>query len=155
MNTANSGRTVMGVDKSSSFACDRRTAMLRASRVGLMILGLAAGAAYGSDEELATITWLSTEAAPAATDSGGPVLWPGRALSDESLAGYRGGAELQINDTEITGKVADNAAHHLKTGSNFITTGAFGNTSGVPITVQNTGNNVLIQNSTTINLTIQ
>ena len=51
--------------------------------------------------------------------------------------------------------VAENEAHHLTTGSNAISDGAFAGASGLPIVVQNSGNNVLIQNSTILNLNVK
>jgi hypothetical protein len=56
------------------------------------------------------------------------------------------------NDQKLKGTVADNSATNVATGSNNITSGAFANVSGIPIVVQNSGTNVLIQNSTIINL---
>jgi hypothetical protein len=37
-------------------------------------------------------------------------------------------------------------------GSNYIANGSFANASGVPMVVQNSGSNVLIQNATIINV---
>ena len=44
---------------------------------------------------------------------------------------------------------------NVTTGANFITDGAFSNAGGVPMVVQNTGNNVLIQNSTILNIQVK
>jgi parallel beta-helix repeat protein len=48
--------------------------------------------------------------------------------------------------------VTDNVASQLTTGSNSISENSFSNSSGIPIVIQNSGNNVLIQNSTILNL---
>lgn len=70
------------------------------------------------------------------------------------LARKRGGADV-INDMQLKGVVADNRAINVTTGNNFITDGAFANTSGLPMVVQNTGNNVLIQNATIVNVQVK
>ena len=77
----------------------------------------------------------------------------GKATDSQDLEKLRGGAEVIIsNDQKLKGTVADNSATNVATGSNNITSGAFANVSGIPIVVQNSGTNVLIQNSTIINL---
>jgi hypothetical protein len=78
------------------------------------------------------------------------------AVSESALEARRGRA-LDLRITEVTerGAVSENAAHHLTTGSNIVSDGAFANSAGVPIVVQNSGNNVLIQNSTVLNLNVK
>ena len=71
-------------------------------------------------------------------------------ISDKELAEDRGGTETNTNNA--TGTVSGNVASQLTTGSNMISQGSFSNSSGIPIVIQNTGNNVLIQNSTILNL---
>jgi hypothetical protein len=73
-------------------------------------------------------------------------------LSDDELAKQRGGADTHLNQNTATGTVAGNVASQLNTGSNTISESAFSNASGIPIVIQNSGNNVLIQNSTILNL---
>ncbi len=51
-----------------------------------------------------------------------------------------------------TAILEDNVAANLTTGDNTITEGAFTNTTGIPMVIQNSGNNVIIQNSTILNL---
>lgn len=78
------------------------------------------------------------------------------AVTEARLAEGRGGAaDVTINDIVERGLVAENEAHHLTTGSNSISDGAFSGASGLPIVVQNSGNNVLIQNSTILNLNLK
>jgi hypothetical protein len=48
--------------------------------------------------------------------------------------------------------VANNSATNVVTGSNVIDAGSFANMSGIPVVIQNSGANVLIQNATIINL---
>ena len=71
-------------------------------------------------------------------------------ISDKELAEDRGGTAINTNNA--TGTVSGNVASQLTTGSNMISQGSFSNSSGIPIVIQNTGNNVLIQNSTILNL---
>jgi hypothetical protein len=89
---------------------------------------------------------------PAVADRG--VMLSGKVISNSSLAEQRGGHETQVfNDMQVNGKVVDNTAINNVTGHNTITN-AFTGASGVPLVVQNSGNNVLIQNATIINLEV-
>lgn len=86
-----------------------------------------------------------------AAHAGAALLLTADVIGDAELAGERGGTETH-NQNTATGAVAGNVASQLTTGSNSISSNAFANTSGIPIVIQNTGNNVLIQNSTILNL---
>jgi len=98
------------------------------------------------------------EAVPAATlevkpapDRAGPgSLIKGRRLSPHALSVSRGGTS--VNDMKLRGVVADNQAVNVSTGGNLISEGALSNAVGVPMVIQNTGNNVLIQNATIVNV---
>jgi hypothetical protein len=79
----------------------------------------------------------------------------GAATADDLLDGARGGSERTTISTTLTGSVEGNSATHVTTGSNLIQSGSFANMAGIPIVVQNTGANVLIQNATTINLSVK
>jgi hypothetical protein len=85
-----------------------------------------------------------------AKDTGDPLT--ADVLGDADLANQRGGSETHLNQNNATGKVAGNVASQLNTGSNTISESSFSNTNGIPIVIQNSGNNVLIQNSTILNL---
>ena len=81
-------------------------------------------------------------------------------LSDEELNSQRARdnievASITINDQDQDGDVTDNVAVGNTNGDNLINGEAFSNSSGFLSTVQNTGNNVLIQNSTIINVTVE
>ena len=65
----------------------------------------------------------------------------------------RGKAVVTIMD--VDGNVQDNAAINNITGRNIITNGAFTNASGLSTTIQNSGNNVLIQNATILQLDVR
>ena len=66
----------------------------------------------------------------------------------------RGGTDV-VNEMMLKGVVADNKASQLTTGSNVIADGSFSNVVGMPLVVQNSGNGVLIQNATIINLQVK
>ena len=76
-------------------------------------------------------------------------------LSEAALADQRGGAALVANDLVSKGTVSDNVAANLTTGTNTITEGSFSNAAGLPMVIQNSGNNVLIQNNTILNLNLR
>lgn len=77
------------------------------------------------------------------------------AVNIEILENSRGGADLVFNDINNDGVVRDNRASNLTTGNNWVTEGSFTGAAGFPTVVQNSGNNVLIQNATIINLQVQ
>jgi hypothetical protein len=74
------------------------------------------------------------------------------ALGDARLAELRGGTETPWSDMKLNGTVGNNAATNVVTGANVITDGAFSNASGLPMVIQNSGANVLIQNATIVNV---
>lgn len=63
----------------------------------------------------------------------------------------RGGADTK-NDMKLDGVVTGNSATNVSTGANMIDNGAFSNMSGIPVVIQNSGANVLIQSATIINV---
>jgi hypothetical protein len=71
-----------------------------------------------------------------------------------SLEHSRGGTDTYTtnNNANLNGVVTGNSAWNVVTGSNSIDTGAFANMSGIPVVIQNSGANVLIQNATIVNL---
>lgn len=69
-----------------------------------------------------------------------------------ALESYRGGTEIVRNDMELAGTTAGNTAVNVATGSNIISAGAFSSMSGLPVVIQNTGANVLIQNAVILHL---
>ncbi len=81
-------------------------------------------------------------------------------LSDEELNSHRAREKLEVdqitlNDQTQDGDVTDNVAIGNTNGDNLINGDAFSDASGFLSTVQNTGNNVLIQNSTIINVSVE
>ncbi len=82
---------------------------------------------------------------------GGPV-------SSAALDTQRGGADLvptTVNANFLNAKLYDNTAKDNVTGNNSIMGNAFAGASGIPIVIQNSGNNVIIQNGMVLNLTMQ
>lgn len=75
--------------------------------------------------------------------------------SGTDLSGLRGGTDLTVNDMRLDGTTSGNSARYVQTGTNAIADGAFGNMNGIPVVIQNTGANVLIQNAVIINLQMQ
>lgn len=72
-----------------------------------------------------------------------------------ALATMRGGHELTHNDMRLDGVTAGNVANQVSTGANTISSGAFSGMAGLPLVVQNSGANVLIQNAVIVNVKMQ
>jgi hypothetical protein len=79
----------------------------------------------------------------------------GSAPLASTMLGAKRGGERVVNDNQLKGVVADNKASNLTTGMNVISEGAFAGSSGMPTVIQNSGNNVLIQNSTIVNVQLK
>ena len=98
----------------------------------------------------APLSSISAQPVPTAVDtSRNP--FGSKPLAADDLAARRGGDRMS-NDIKLNGEVKDNYAKDLTTGSNQITAGAFAGSSGFSTTIQNSGNNVLIQNATILNI---
>lgn len=79
----------------------------------------------------------------------------GKAVPDDRLGALRGGIDTFTSSAMLGGVVTGNAATNTLSGSNFIDAGSFANSTGIPVVIQNTGANVLIQNATVINLQLK
>ena len=90
--------------------------------------------------------------APATVSRRGP--FGSQPIDAAALASRRGGDGV-INEAQLKGVVANNSAVNVQTGSNSISDGAFAGSAGLSTVVQNSGNNVLIQNSTIVNLQLK
>lgn len=73
-------------------------------------------------------------------------------VATQALAGLRGGSEWVSSNIKMLGTTAGNTADHVLTGSNAISAGALANLNGIPLVIQNTGANVLIQNAVILQL---
>ena len=82
------------------------------------------------------------------------ILAFGEQVADADLSTYRGGLALQTNDMRLNGNLYNNQAIANVTGSNFVTQDAFSGASGFSTVVQNSGNNVIIQNATILNISL-
>ena len=76
----------------------------------------------------------------------------GAPVSAAALDAARGGSSNIASDTTLSGTVSANSASHVVSGANTIAASSFAGATGIPIVIQNTGANVLIQNATVINL---
>jgi hypothetical protein len=98
---------------------------------------------------------LAGELAPASRRQPGVFANP----DDERLDRERGMAdthvELANNTNNASANVGNNTAANLTTGNNIIRDGSLSNSSGIPMLIQNSGNNVVIQSSTILNLRLQ
>ena len=80
----------------------------------------------------------------------------GAALDEQALAAHRGGQQdAFFNDMRSRASISQTSTTNVMTGTNAISDGAFTNSSGLPMVIQNTGNNVIIQNSTILNLQLR
>jgi hypothetical protein len=76
-------------------------------------------------------------------------------VAADQLARMRGGTDTVWNDMKLDGAVTGNSAINVATGANTISSGSFSNAAGLPVAIQNSGANVLIQNATIINIQMQ
>jgi len=80
----------------------------------------------------------------------------GAAIKPAALDAQRGGRkEIVINTMDVDAKLHDNRAIDTVSGSNFISESAFSHSSGLPTAIQNSGNNVIIQNAFILNVDIK
>lgn len=115
---------------------------------------LSSAAAIAADTDGAPIEAAATAVQPAPSPE--PALWANASVIAESeLSKQRGGADLHLNENNASAIVSDNVATNLTTGNNSINGDSFSGMSGIPLVVQNSGNNVVIQNSTILNLQMQ
>lgn len=77
----------------------------------------------------------------------------GAAVSADVMDAQRGRAVITVMD--VDGKLYDTVATHNVTGNNTIGGGAFAQSNGFSTTIQNSGNNVLIQNATILQLDVR
>ena len=87
-----------------------------------------------------------------------PVSSWGQPVPSAQLDVQRGGTDpgpVTINANMLNATLYDNAATDNVTGHNTIASGAFAGSSGLATVIQNSGNNVIIQNGTVLNLTLK
>lgn len=79
----------------------------------------------------------------------------GTAVPTDRLDGMRGGdgnTSTTSNRADLRGTVDGNSATNVIAGGNLVADGSFGNAAGISTVIQNSGSNVLIQNSTIVNV---
>ena len=82
----------------------------------------------------------------------------GHPVASTQLDAQRGGTNtgpITLNTNMLNATLFENSAKGNVTGHNTITEGAFVGASGLPTVIQNSGNNVIIQNGTVLNLTLK
>ena len=77
------------------------------------------------------------------------------ASDSERLERTTGKDDTMHAESVLGGTVGNNTAINTVSGNNVIDSGSFANSQGLPVVIQNSGSNVLIQNATTINLRLQ
>lgn len=112
-----------------------------------------------SPDVVATPSTVSSSSAQSPPASAAAVVAPNpfgsSPLTLDALASKRGGDGMVFNENQLKGVVANNSASNLTTGSNAISDGAFAGSAGLSTVIQNSGNNVLIQNATIVNLQLK
>lgn len=80
------------------------------------------------------------------------------AVATDELAMQRGGADhnilLQVNDGDQNALLQNNTLTSNITGNNSISDNAFSHVSGISTVIQNSGNQVIIQDTTLVNVMI-
>jgi hypothetical protein len=119
-----------------------------------ILAAAAASSAFADDKKPA-----ATPPAAAPPAAALAALGAGKALTADALGDQRAKAKLEIDKVTINaptqnGVVAGNAAINTTNGANSIGGTAFSGAAGLVNTIQNTGNNVLIQNSTIVNVSV-
>ena len=106
---------------------------------------------------LAFSTYAATASSTQAKDSSSFVSTEVEIVSIDELENARGRQGIDIttiNNMNVKGILTDNTANNNVTGTNFIDNGSFTGASGMFSVIQNTGNNVLIQDVTNVTVTI-
>ncbi|MCW5622562.1 MAG: hypothetical protein KIS79_15745 [Burkholderiales bacterium] len=80
----------------------------------------------------------------------------GKPIENRVLDAKRGRQQtMVINSQETEARLHDNRAIDTVSGSNFIGDNAFSSSTGLPVAIQNSGNNVIIQNSFILNMDLK
>lgn len=96
----------------------------------------------------------TTPAAATAAPSTNFVAGLGRSADSATLEQLSGGTDVS-NRITLHGDVSNNNADHNVSGNNAIEGGSFSGSVGLPMVIQNSGNNVLIQNATIVSVQFQ
>lgn len=83
------------------------------------------------------------------------VSFMGAPVSESALSQYRGARDITFNLQNTEGQLYNNQATNTMSGGNQVSDQAFSGLNGFATVIQNSGNNVLIQNSTIVNVKMQ
>jgi hypothetical protein len=131
--------------------------------IGFVVIGGAAVAddqsATGNEVPAVIAAEVPAGALPAGVLEVKALLATATLVSDDALGAESGKAQLQldkltINDQDLNGILQGNVATGTTNGNNTISGDAFSNSAGFVTAIQNTGNNVLIQDATIINISM-
>ena len=121
--------------------------------VALVCVMGCSGAALAADAPVTPVAAQHGNQSPAVSNpSSVSVDGFGQAISASALGHFSGGSSLVQNNDNLSGTVSNDNASQATTGNNLISGGAFSGASGIPSVIQNTGNNVLIQNGVIVNV---
>ena len=119
--------------------------------------------AYGLCVVLCCSVW-NIALAGDTTDSADSILLQQKPLADDDLGAQRargsddtinvGEFNVQISDTTQNAKLDHNVVNSSTTGNNSISNGVLSGASGIATLIQNSGNNVIIQDATIVNYTV-
>lgn len=118
------------------------------------IVGLAAGGTGAAELAVAgrpMVTAPPSQATTARSSARTRVADFGLPVGNGVLEKLSGGSDVS-NDMTLNGNVSDNRTDNTETGLNSIASGSFSGAVGLPMVIQNSGNGVLIQNATIINV---
>jgi len=114
------------------------------------------GCGLGSLLAVAAPASAESDASASATQAEPMLARFGAALDETALASQRGGQQdAFFNDTRSRATISQTSTSNVGTGTNSIADGAFTNSNGLPMVIQNTGNNVIIQNSTILSVPVR
>jgi hypothetical protein len=103
---------------------------------------------------LCSLTMCGIAVAQQAARPAGEVVGFGPHVADSQLAQASGGTNV-LNRMTLNGTVSGNSADRVVTGDNVISGSSLQGSAGLPMVIQNSGNNVLIQNATIVNVQFQ
>ncbi len=76
-------------------------------------------------------------------------------VPDDELDAQRGGDVIPVSEATLNATLDDNTITSSVTGTNSVDGGSFAGASGFFTVIQNTGNQVIIQDSTIVNVTVE
>jgi hypothetical protein len=99
-------------------------------------------------ETISTTSQVLTSTQSSSVDGFGP------AIKTSQLAKLSGGTNISTttNTMTLNGTVSNNTDVDVMTGLNSIAGGSLAGSAGIPMVIQNSGDNVLIQNATIVNV---